>query len=309
MSFTKIVKEELVSIPIENVNEKLAEFLAFVSFNGNIVISKEKRLIEFKTNNPTVGKRFLLATKSLYNTETKLIKKEQFKLKKKPQIIIQILTKIKEILSEIKLLDDIDHSSDLILSTIESKVSFLRAAFLCSGSVNNPIKSNYHLEISSERIDLLNLLKKICLNFDLEFKISKRRKKFIAYLKDAEKISDFLMRIGAQNSVFKFEDIRIKRDFNNSINRIINCEIANEKKSLKTSVEQIKDIKTLLSIKQEYNEKLKKVIDLRLKNKDANLRELTIIYEKIYNEPISKSGLNHRFQKIKQIAKYIRGTN
>ena len=103
MSFTKIVKEELVSIPIENVNEKLAEFLAFVSFNGNIVISKEKRLIEFKTNNPTVGKRFLLATKSLYNTETKLIKKEQFKLKKKPQIIIQILTNIKEILSEIKL--------------------------------------------------------------------------------------------------------------------------------------------------------------------------------------------------------------
>ena len=83
MSFTKIVKEELVSIPIENVNEKLAEFLAFVSFNGNIVISKEERLIEFKTNNPTVGKRFLLATKSLYNTETKLIKKEQFKLKKK----------------------------------------------------------------------------------------------------------------------------------------------------------------------------------------------------------------------------------
>ena len=109
--------------------------------------------------------------------------------------------------------------------------------------------------------------------------------------------------------MFKFEDIRIKRDFNNSINRIINCEIANEKKALKTSVEQIKDIKTLLSIKQEYNEKLKKVIDLRLKNKDANLRELTIIYEKIYNEPISKSGLNHRFQKIKQIAKYIRGTN
>lgn len=310
MSFAKLVKEELVTIPVENTQEQLAEFAAFLQLNGDIHLSNSKRYLSFKTNNPTVAKRFLMLTRTLYQAETTLLKKEQQKLTKKPQIIVEIHSKISDILSEIKLLEPLFESSDILLSTQEAKLAFLRATFLSVGSVNHPKTAQYHLEMSHERDDLAVLIQSLMNRFELNAKIIKRRHQHVVYLKDAEHISDFMMRIGAQNSVFKYEDIRIKRDFNNSINRVMNCEIANEKKVYQASQQQIHDIQMLIKYNVHVTEKVKRIMDLRLAHEDANLRELTELYESVYDEPLSKSGLNHRFQKIKTLAQAIReGSN
>ena len=310
MSFAKLVKEELVTVPVDHIQEQLAEFAAFLQLNGDLHRQNNKHYLAFKTNNPTVAKRFLMLTRTLYQAETTLIKKEQQKLTKKPQIIIEIHSKIQDILSEIKLLEPLFESSDMILSNDASRLAFLRATFLSVGSVNHPKTAQYHLEMSHERDDLAALIQSLMNRFELNAKIIKRRHQHVIYLKDAEHISDFMMRIGAQNSVFKYEDIRIKRDFNNSINRVMNCEIANEKKVYETSKAQLQDIETLVRYHVKVNEKIQRIMDLRVQHEDANLRELTEIYEKTFDEPISKSGLNHRFQKIKHMAQAIReGSN
>lgn len=310
MSFAKTVKEELVTVPVENTQEQLAEFAAFLQLNGDLHLQNNRHYISFKTNNPTVAKRFLMLTRTLYQAETTLLRKEQQKLTKKPQIIIEIHSKIKDILSEIKLLEPLFESSDILFSTEEAKLAFLRATFLSVGSVNHPKTAQYHLEMSHERDDLAVLIQSMMNRFELNAKIIKRRHQHVVYLKDAEHISEFMMRIGAQNSVFKYEDIRIKRDFNNSINRVMNCEIANEKKVYEASQAQIEDIQTLIQFRVKVTDKIKRIMDLRLAYEDANLRELTEIYEETFDEPISKSGLNHRFQKIKQLARAMReGSN
>lgn len=310
MSFAKTVKEELVTVPVNHTQEQLAEFAAFLQLNGDLHLKDNRHFLTFKTNNPTVAKRFLMLTRTLYQAETSLIKKEQQKLTKKPQIIIEIHSKIKDILSEIKLLEPLFESSDILFSKEDAKLAFLRATFLSVGSVNHPKTAEYHLEMSHERDDLAVLIQSMMNRFELNAKIIKRRNQHVVYLKDAEHISEFMMRIGAQNSVFKYEDIRIKRDFNNSINRVMNCEIANEKKVYEASQAQILDIKMLQRYHIKVTEKIKRIMELRLTHEDANLRELTEIYEQTYQEPISKSGLNHRFQKIKQLAQAIReGSN
>jgi DNA-binding protein WhiA len=114
--------------------------------------------------------------------------------------------------------------------------------------------------------------------------------------------------VGAQNSVFKFEDIRIKRDFNNSINRVMNCEIANEKKTIVASNQQIKDIKLIEKYmqKKDLDERLTNIMNLRKDHPDVSLRELSDLYEQTFKEPLSKSGLNHRLTKIRQLADQIR---
>ena len=104
MSFTKLVKEELVTIPVET-SEQLAEFAAFLHMNGDITKRDQKLILIFKTNSPTVAKRFLQLSRTLYQAETTLLKKQQQKLTKKPQILIEIDSRVKDILSEIKLLE------------------------------------------------------------------------------------------------------------------------------------------------------------------------------------------------------------
>lgn len=305
MSFAKLVKEELVTIPI-NTQEQLAEFLAFLHMNGEVTISNQQKHIRFKTNNPTVAKRFLQISRSLYQAETTILKKEQLKLNKKPQIIIDIHTKVEDILSEMKLLDTVFEAYEELINDDATKLAFLRACFLSTGSVNHPKTAQYHLEVSHERDDIAVIIQSSMNAFELNAKMINRRRQHVIYLKDAEHISEFMMRLGAQNSVFQYEDMRIKRDFNNSINRIMNCEIANEKKVYETSLKQIEDIQTILSYNVVVDEKIHRIMMLRLAHEEVNLRELTELYFEKYKEVISKSGLNHRFAKIKHISNALK---
>lgn len=307
MSFAKTVKEELVTVPVE-LDEQLAEFSAFINLNGEFHIASKQKMLDFKTNNPTVAKRFLQLVRSLYQAETSLITQKINKLNQRNQIIIRIQSKVEDIVNEHGLLEDPIENQELTTSTPEAKKAFLRAAFLSGGSVNHPKTAEYHLEIFTRDPNQAVFLQSIMNFFDLNAKITKRRLGFICYLKDAEGISDFLQVVGAQNSVFQFEDIRIKRDFNNSINRVMNMELANEKKAIVAANEQIRDIEIVEKYvpKSQIDEKSRQVIELRKANPESSLVELVFLFEQTYNDQISKSGLNHRLVKIKQMAKAIK---
>jgi cell division protein WhiA len=307
MSFARTVKEELVSLPVD-FSEQLAEFAAFLNMSTEFHIESKKKMLDFKTNNPTVAKRFLQLVRSLYQAETSLITQKNNRLKQRQTIIIRLSSKVEDIINEHGLFDEPLNSAELITQQEESKRAYLRAAFLASGSVNHPKTAEYHLEIFSLDGSHIIFIQGLMNHFDLNARITKRRKGFIAYIKDAEAISDFISIVGAQNAVFQFEDIRIKRDFNNSINRIMNCEIANEKKTIVAANQQMKDIEVLetYGIKNQIDEKIIKVMELRKTYPDVSLNELTAYYEETYEETISRSGLNHRLNKIKQLASQIR---
>lgn len=307
MSFAKIVKEELVTIPIE-LEEQIAEFSAFINLNGEFHIESKRKMLDFKTNNPTVAKRFLQLVRSLYQSETSLLTQKLNKLNQRNAIIIRIQSNVEDIVNEHGLLDDPIDNEELSTANPEAKKAFLRAAFLAGGSVNHPKTAEYHLEIFTKDANQAVFLQSIMNFFELNAKITKRRQGFICYIKDAQGISDFLQLVGAQQALFQFEDIRIKRDFNNSINRVMNMEIANEKKAIVAANEQMKDIEIVEKYipKGQIDEKSRQVIELRKAYPEASLMELVDLYEETYHDQISKSGMNHRLVKIRLMAKEIK---
>lgn len=305
MSFAKTVKEELVSIPA-SLDEQLAEFAAFLNLSTEFHIENRHKMLDFKTNNPTVAKRFLQLVRSLYQAETTLMTKKQIRLRQRQTVIIRLTSKIDDIINEHSLMDNPLESQDVLTQSEDQKRAYLRAAFLASGSVNHPKTAEYHLEIYAQQPDQIVFLQQLMNTFDLNARIIERRNGYITYLKDAEKISNFLAVTGAQNSVFQFEDLRIKRDFNNSINRVMNCEIANEKKTIVAANKQLKDIELIETYVKTIDKKTQQIISLRKAHPDANLRELVEQFEEAYHETISRSGMNHRLVKIKQMANQIR---
>ncbi len=307
MSFARTVKEELVTVPVE-LDEQLAEFSAFLNLNTEFHIESKHKMLDFKTNNPTVARRFLQLVRTLYQAETSLITQKQNKLKQRQTVIIRIQSKVEDIINEHGMFDNPIENQELTTQSPEAKRAYLRAAFLSGGSVNHPKTAEYHLEIFSKDSDQIVFIQQLMNYFDLNAKITKRRQGFIVYLKDAEHISNFLQVAGAQNSLFQFEDIRIKRDFNNSINRVMNCEIANEKKVFIAANEQLDDIEVIEKFIPEHHidEKMKMVMNLRKQNPESSLVDLTLVYEQLYGESISKSGLNHRLIKIRQLAEQIK---
>src|SRR5690606_10766526 len=125
------------------------------------------------------------------------------------------------------------------------KRAYLRGAFLASGSVNNPEGSSYHLEIATNLEEHAKALCELANYFELNARSIERKKGFILYLKEGEKIIEFLNLIGAHQALFKFEDVRIMRDMRNSVNRIVNCETANLNKTISASMRQIDNIRFL----------------------------------------------------------------
>ena len=192
---------------------------------------------------------------------------------------------------------------DKEINDVEEAKAIVRGSFMGAGSITNP-KSKYHLEIVFQTEENALKVNHILNHFEINSKVIKRAKNYIIYLKDGEEISNFLAFIGANSSVLKFEENRVIRDVRNNVNRIVNCETANLNKVIKTSVKQIEDIKLIKKCNKfnELSEGEKELANLRLNNPESSLTELG----KMLNNPISKSGVNHRMKSIQEKAEELR---
>lgn len=172
--------------------------------------------------------------------------------------------------------------------------------------MNNPETSSYHLEIFSLYKEHNDALCELMNKFGLKAKTLERKKGYIIYLKEAEKIAEFLSIVGAHSALLRFEDVRIVRDMRNSVNRLVNCETANLNKTIGASLRQVENIHYIedtvgLSI---LPDKLREIAELRIAFQDITLKELG---EMVSGGNISKSGINHRLRKIDEIADRLRG--
>lgn len=306
MSYSSETKKELTTLKNDNCCA-VSELSALLRISGDLIISSEGPRLEYHTTNPVIARRVIVLTKQLYDIDINLVTMKQTKLEKRNIYLVQIKTNVSNILNELSLLDfDMGINtyvpSELVVKDCDKK-AYLRGCFLASGSVNNPKTSRYHMEINSPSEDHANQIKDIINEYDLKAKVHVRKKGYITYIKEAEKISDFLRLIGAVNSVLAFEDLRIRRDLNNSINRVINMEIANMNKTIESAnkhLEYIAYLEKRVGYKN-LSRKMQEAIVLRKENPEASLQELSNISQYRFNKGISKSGLNHRFRMIAEL--------
>ena len=181
---------------------------------------------------------------------------------------------------------------------------YLRGVFLSSGSINDPKTSRYHLEFLIEKSEEAVFVQKLLNNYLLNVKLLSRDKGFMLYIKEADKISDFLKIIGCSKAVLYYEEIRVYRDAKNKTNRLNNCEQANMDRVIDSAMEQLRYIKILednMAIEL-LDDKTKEALDYRKKYQETSLKELSEIISLETGKKITKSGLNHRFRKVKALA-------
>ena len=303
MSFTSIVKDEISKLETTKL-EDISELSAIIRVAGNINSN-----INVTIENNAVARRVFKLFKGIYGITPSITVRNK-KLGKGFTYILNIKSKINEILEDLSITYDNKYLSipkEYLISDEEQLRAYLRGVFMVSGSVNDPKTSRYHLEFILDTTDYANFISNLLNSYDLNSKIIKREKSYTVYIKEAEKISDFLRVIKAFSAVMYFEDIRIYRDHKNMTNRLNNCEQANMDKVFFTANKQIKDIEKLyeLDMFDLLDDKLKIVIEYRMKYKESSLKELAEIISLETGMNITKSGLNHRFRKIREIVDNI----
>ena len=308
MSFASETKKELTQIEADESCLK-AEVSALIRMNGTLSFTNRQLSLDVQTENAAIARRLYTIIKKLYSYNVELLVRKKMRLKKNNVYICRVREGARELLTDFDILSEdfqLNHSlSNSLLANKNQKRAYLRGAFLAGGSVNNPETSSYHLEIyslykehSEALVDLMN-------KFNLNAKTIERKKGFITYLKEAEKISDFLGMVGAFQAMLKFEDVRIVRDMRNSVNRIVNCETANLNKTIGAAIRQVENIRFIENTigLDQLPEKLREIARLRVEYQDVTLKELG---EMVSTGAVSKSGVNHRLRKIDEIAEALR---
>jgi DNA-binding protein WhiA len=308
MSFASETKKELTNLEVKPCCT-IAELSALIRMNGSLSFSNRKLVVDIQTENAAIARRIYTLLKKAYQVQVELLVRKKMRLKKNNVYIVRLSEQAKEILEDTKILGEgftiiHDISSDLVKKKC-CKRSYLRGAFLAGGSVNNPETSSYHLEIFSLYKEHNDSLCELMNTFDLNSKTLERKKGYITYLKEAEKITEFLNIAGAHSALLRFEDVRIVRDMRNSVNRLVNCETANLNKTIGASIRQVENIRYIdQSVGlQILPVKLREIAELRMNYPDVTLKELG---EMVSSGAISKSGINHRLRKIDEIAEKLR---
>lgn len=312
MSFSSDLKEELSKISNLNKKDEVKyELIGYlISKNASVVknnvryateseyninrFSKLLRNLDIDNNIEFDGKSFIITFKVKNLIEEVEVVENQLEIKS--NVDFEDIKKFSSGQSENLVQNDINNKL-IIIENDNCKRAIVRGAFLGAGSINNPSRT-YHLEINLStkyNMEFLNEILKQC-----NIRCKKLENNNSIYLKDGEEISAIIALFGASSSVLKFEDIRVQKEMNGKVNRIVNCQTANLNKTLNASVEQIDAIRRLQQSNKFNNldDNLKEIALLRLEYPDMSLVELG----KKLKEPLGKSGVNYRLKRIIKIA-------
>ncbi len=300
MTYTTRIKEEITKNDITNL-ESLVELSAYIRYASKIV----KNRIVLTMENASVARRIYKDIKNNFGINIKIIVRNQKRFRVKQIYILEISEKVDEILETLNILKDGKKiiPEEYFLSSEEEVISFLRGAFLACGSINDPSTSGYHLEFTTSLKKDCDFIKDLLKKFDINSKVIKRNNNYMTYIKSAEMISLLIRLFGATNAFFYFEDIRIYRDHKNMVNRLNNCEIANQEKILKTSMKQMEYIEYIKDndLMGLLDENVQEAIKYREMYPETSLQELADIISQETNRKIGKSGINHYFIKVKKL--------
>lgn len=289
MSFSSQVKSEIVEWQDANRHCRIAELCAIVNGCGVVTQGKNTLTLDLKTENAMVLQTYHhLVLQDFSNKDATVSTKD-----------ILLATGLMDMQT-----GNIEKKIDFL--TIKSsccKKAYLRGAFLCGGSVSDPQKA-YHLEFVVFSEAYARRLMEMMAHFSLHPKYVERKGHCVVYLKEAEQIADVLNIIGAHVSLMAFENSRARKDIENDINRIANCELANTDKTLTAALSQIADIQLIEKTKgmETLSPQLLEIANIRLKNPEFTLQA---IGQKL-NPPMGKSGVYHRLLKLSKIADSLR---
>lgn len=284
-----------------------AELSAVMHISGSIHLNgKERFALSMVSESAGVARRVIKLLKSNYILKSEIRVERLGRLGKQHRYMVFIPSQpgLTEMIYELGMLTREHQLESNIQPELVKEAccrsSFLRGAFLAGGSISDPQKKTYHLELVAYNGDFANGLVYLMNLLQIKAKLGIRKEKYLVYLKDSEAIVHFLTIINAYQGVMKLEEVRVIKGLRGEVNRLVNCETANLEKTLSSAWKQAELIRLLMQCQAFSNlaPSLQITAQLRLDYPEASLKELG----EAHQPPISKSAVNHRLRQISRYA-------
>lgn len=304
MSFTAEVKDELSRVEDGELDCALAELSALMRVCGTLSFHGTGRYsIRIATETGSVARTAMRLVHHYLDLQTSLTVRRSVQRKTRNYLI--------EIPEQEQLGDDLASLGILVpgrglatgvpeqlLRRPESVAAFVRGAFMAGGFVADPRK-DFHLEIAVTGEDFAQGLVDLTGRMGVKARLNHRRGSYAVYLKSFEDVRALLGGMGAALSSQAVERVRRLKSVKNDVNRRVNAELANERRSSRSGADQLYlvalvdrkvGIRTLPPALREFCE-------LRARNPEMSLAALG----RLCDPPASKSAMYHRVLRLQQL--------
>lgn len=297
MSFSTRVKKDIISLNFKNKCCKKA------FFHGALMgadISDGK--ITLRVSDSEVADLLMYIASTVY-------KIKEIDISETKRGFCNIITMKFSLPTAIKLLSDIDGELDTdgefnSIFACNSCLSYFFGGLFCAvGSVSDPEKS-YTLELSlpsKQRAEKINYI--FTTRTDLIPGMTKRKNGYSLFFRNGEAVGGFLTLCHLSTIVFDFVNQQFENQLRADENRATNLVASNIQRAVNAGTPQIQAIQKLIEKDRFYmlSDELRQTARLRLENPELSLKALA----SLHNPPITKSGLNHRLEKILKISEEI----
>lgn len=309
MSFSNELRNELARVMPAKLCCCRAELAALLAVSGSIVKKADgDMLLRIVTENAATGRKIFKLLKEIYglHSSVRVQNQKRFKKNRFYEVNTVIKSDNKWIFEELNMADKNENAESSVNWNLVAKScckrAYLRGVFLNRGFVSRP-QGGYHLEIVLNNDKLAADVQEILHRLNLQVRSIVRKGSVVLYIKESEKIADFLRTVEASRALLEFENIRIIKSMRNNVNRQVNCETANLNKTVNASVRQVELIKKLILKKglKVLSPQLRDLALLRIKYPASSLKDLGSQLE----PPLSKSGVAYRMRKLESLAEKI----
>lgn len=311
MSFTAAVKDELARFENPDPVCDLAELAAMVRVCGTLAVSgtgTRRFRLSLATETGAVARTLIRLLHRTYSLTTELTVRRSVLHKTSNYLIVvpdqqqlpRALVRMGVLTPTLGLAREI---APELVSRPDWAKAYLRGAFMAGGFISDP-HADAHFEMVAQGEPFARGLAELLARFDVNARVSRRRSSLVIYLKNATDILSFLTLVGAPSAALTIESERVMKSLRNDTNRIVNAELANQKKATAAAGSQTEDIE-LIDAEIGLGSlppALRSFCELRLANPSLSLRELG----EASDPPLSKSAVYHRVRRIDQIAAELR---
>ncbi len=310
MSFSNDVRNELAREMGEKDCCQKAELSALFMSSGKLSLREGKYNLSITLDNAATARKAFKIFKNVYGLQSTVnVATRRFFRKNRYYMVSAEMSP-----DEFRVLEDIINVNKqggiskrinwALLGKSCCKRAYLRGLFLSRGFINRP-EGSYHLEIICNDSKMAGDIKKLMGLYDLPAGLVERKTNLVIYLKEGEKIVDFLRLVGANKALLDFENVRILKSVRNNVNRQVNCETANLAKTVDASLRQVELIKQYVASNgwDRFPSNMRELAILRVEYPDYSLKELGAMLE----PPLSKSGTAYRMRKLESMIEQAAG--
>lgn len=308
MNYTDKVRQEFLKSVESQGKMGLAFATAVTKCSSSVAVYKNAISLEYEFRTYDIAMKVMQILKELFGCEIELV----FNTAVDETYLLKVDTAHSNDMLRQMSMSHYDNSHLVLYNSAQTMAfltnreyvsSFMQGLFLCVGSVYLPndieVRSGYHLEFNILQEDFAQEIVKVLKKCDLPFSVASRNNSMSVYTKNSQTICDFFAFIKAVDSAIELNDIIIKREVNNNINRQTNIYVSNADKVLKSNSRYVEVIENLLERVdlKKIDEKLYKVAVARLEDFTESMGDMA---ERI---GMSKSSVARALKKIVELEK------